>query len=85
MTDRRVTRLRWISLTLTLILVFFVVAATIYVPRVGQRQANQTQLVVACTSAKASIEELTALNEIADRLGIPHDFTVPRLPPECAP
>ena len=82
---KRVTRLRWAVLVLVLVVVFAATAAPIYVIKSNQRQAIQTQLAVTCTSAVANVEQLTALNEIAERLGIPHDFTVPTFPPECAP
>lgn len=82
---KRVSRLRWLVLVLVLVVVLGATAGFGYLSRLGQRQAIQTQLAVTCTSAKSDIEQLTALNEIADRLGIPHEFVVPRLPAQCAP
>ena len=79
----RLTRLRYTVLILLMIVVFAAAAAPIYVVRYNQRQAIETQLAVTCTSARANISQLTALNEIADRLGIPHEFVVPRMPVEC--
>ena len=75
---------RWAILALLIVVVFFAISAPILVVSFNERIANQTQLAVTCTSARASVQELTALNEIADRLGIPHEFTVPEVPPECA-
>ena len=80
---RRLNRLRYVTLILTMVVVFAAAAAPIYVVRYNQRQAAQTQLAVVCTSARANVEQLGALNEIADRLGIPHTFKVPEVPPEC--
>lgn len=74
---------RWAVLALLVIIVFFVIAAPALVVLSNQRIANDTQLAVTCTSARANIEQLSALEEIADKLGIPHDFNVPEVPPEC--
>src|SRR5262245_28563674 len=52
---------------------------------ISQQRANETQLVVACTSAKANIEQLEALRAVARTLGLPSNTVViPPLPPECA-
>lgn len=80
---RHVTRLRYVVMVLLMIIVFAAVAAPVYVVRYNQHQANQTQLAVNCISAKSDIDQLTALEEIAERLGIPHEFNVPEVPPEC--
>lgn len=70
-------------LILLMVIVFAAVAAPVYVVRYNQRQAAQTQLIVSCSSARSNAEQLAALNEIADQLGIPHEFTVPKVPAEC--
>lgn len=75
---------RWVTMVLLIVIVFFAIAAPALVVATNQRQANRTQLAVVCTSARANIDQLTALQEVADRLGIPHDFNVPEVPPECA-
>jgi hypothetical protein len=38
---------------------------------------------ITCQSARANIDQLTALHEIADQLGVPVEFRVPEVPPEC--
>lgn len=77
------TRYRWAILVLLVVVVFLAIAAPVLISSFNQRLANQTTLSVTCISARSNIEQLTALNEIADQLGIPHDFTVPEVPPEC--
>jgi hypothetical protein len=47
------------------------------------RAVTDAQLNVTCTSARASVDQLTALREIADQLGVPVTFTIPEVPPEC--
>lgn len=78
-----VSRLRWTVFALVLTLVFIATAAPIYITRYNQRQAVQTELAVTCVSARANIEQLQALAEIADQLGVPHEFTVPEVPAAC--
>jgi hypothetical protein len=78
-----VNRLRWTIFILVLALVFIATAAPIYVIRYNQRQATRTELAVTCVSARANIDQLQAIAEIADRLGVPHEFTVPKEPPAC--
>lgn len=48
-----------------------------------QSQVDSAQRSITCVSAESNIKQLEALEEIADRLGIPHDFKVPEVPPEC--
>ena len=81
--QRSVTRFRWLILALLMAVVFFAIAAPVLVVTFNQQLSNRTQLAITCTSARSDIEQLTALNEIADRLGIPHDFRVPEIPAEC--
>jgi hypothetical protein len=76
-------RSRLVIFVLVMVIVFAAFAAPALVIRYTQQLSNQTQLAVTCTSARSNIEQLTALNEIADQLGIPHTFTVPEVPAEC--
>jgi hypothetical protein len=81
--ERQIQRLRMTLFVLVMILVFAAFAAPVVVIRYNQTLANRTELAVTCSSARSNIEQLTALNEIADQLGIPHKFTVPEVPAEC--
>jgi hypothetical protein len=83
MSERQIRRLRMAVLVLLLIVVFAAFAAPAVVIQYNQQIATHTELTVACTAARANIEQLTALNEIADQLGIPHTFTVPKEPAAC--
>lgn len=65
-----------------LILPLLIAAAFILYASVT-RAVNESQLNVTCVSARANVEQLTALREIADQLGVPVLFTVPKVPPEC--
>ncbi len=78
------TRYRWLVLALLVVAVSFAIAAPVLISSFNQRLANRTTLAVTCVSAVANIEQLTALAEIADQLGVPHDFIVPKVPVECA-
>jgi hypothetical protein len=46
-------------------------------------KADDTQLTVACTSARSDIAQLKALGKFAKTLGVPVTWTIPELPPEC--
>lgn len=65
------------------IILFVVIAFTLGGLGYLQNRVDTVQRSITCISAEANIEQLEALTEIADRLGIPHDFTVPEVPEEC--
>jgi hypothetical protein len=46
-------------------------------------QLDQTEIDIACVSARANIAQLEALTDISESLGLPTEFVVPDLPPEC--
>jgi hypothetical protein len=46
-------------------------------------QVDEAQFTISCVSAQANVDQLTALREIADQLGVPVHFTIPEVPPEC--
>lgn len=46
-------------------------------------QLDQTELDIACVSARSNIAQLEALTDISRSLGLPTHFMVPDLPPEC--
>lgn len=47
-----------------------------------ERDAEANRIIT-CVSAETNIEQLDALEELFDQLGVPHEFTVPEVPPEC--
>ena len=79
----RITRLRRWLLALTVVVIAGAVAAPIVGSAILNTREAETQLVVSCTSARANISQLTALREISDQLGVPTNFTIPEVPPEC--
>jgi hypothetical protein len=44
---------------------------------------NQANRTITCQSARSNVDQLTALREIANQLGVPVTFRVPEVPPEC--
>jgi hypothetical protein len=68
----------WQAVALFLIVVGFLVG-TAYID--ARERARNTAVI--CTSARANIEQLTALREIADQLGVPTQFKVSEVPAEC--
>lgn len=83
MSERRVRRLQNWLLALAFVVVFLGVAIPTAVIIYVNTQAEETQLAVACTSARANIAELTALSKFAHELGVPVTWTVPDLPSGC--
>lgn len=65
------------------VVLFIVVTVGLVGFAVVQARVDEVSRSITCVSAQANVEQLAALNEIADRLGIPHDFTVPEVPSEC--
>ena len=91
----RVTRLRRWLLALTIVVIAGAVAAPIIGSAIVERNEAETQLAVTCTSARANISQLEAiqtngkiLKRIARSLGLPIDVPpfpeIPEVPPECA-
>lgn len=68
----------WQAFLLFLVVVVFIVGTTILDVR-----ENERNLEVVCTSARANIDQLAALREISDQLGVPTRFEIPEEPPEC--
>jgi len=66
------------AIVLFLVVVVFIVGTALLDAR--ERDRN---LEVVCTSALANIDQLTALREISDQLGVPVEFQVPEVPAEC--
>jgi hypothetical protein len=46
-------------------------------------QVDEAQFTISCVSAKSNVDQLTALREISDQLGVPVTFRIPEVPPEC--
>jgi cell division protein FtsL len=64
--------------------ILVVMVATVFIiPAYVQRRVDEAQQNITCLSAKANIQQLEALDDIADRLGLPTTFVVPPPPPEC--
>ena len=82
-TAARLSRLQVWVIVLSCIIVFAAFAAPLAVISYNQRAANETQLVVACTSARANISQLEALRSFAEQIGVPWVYPVPEVPPEC--
>jgi len=70
-------------IALVVVVTFAALAAPISLGVYFQSQANAVQLTVVCTSAEANIQQLQALAALHRRLGVPIDFVIPPLPPEC--
>jgi type II secretory pathway pseudopilin PulG len=79
----RIDRLRRWLLALTIVVIAGAVAAPIIGSAILNAREAETQLVVSCTSARANVAQLTALREISDQLGVPTNFAIPEVPPEC--
>jgi len=77
--EARVATLRRGIVFLAAVVVFFGIIAPVAVIRVQQSTATR----VACVSARANISQLQALSALEHRLGIPVDFKIPVVPPEC--
>jgi len=50
---------------------------------IENRGNNDANRKITCQSARSNVDQLTALHEIADQLGVPVQFTIPEVPPEC--
>jgi len=74
------SRTSWRLVILLTVLVVISLLATAWVTS----QVDEAQLTISCTSAKANVAQLEALAALEQRLGIPVDFTIPEVPPECA-
>lgn len=69
---------------ITQAVVLFLVIVIVLVSWGYERQRDeQENRNVTCVSAQASIDQLTALREIADQLGVPVTFEIPEVPAEC--
>lgn len=79
-----VGRLRLWILALTVVVVFLGVFVPITVILYFQRSATDTQRELSCVTFRANIDQLNALEALEHRLGVPVDFTIPPLPPECS-
>jgi len=73
---------RWV-LSLTVVVVFLGIFVPVTVILYFQRSATETELELSCVTFRANIDQLEALEALEHRLGIPVDFTIPPLPPEC--
>jgi hypothetical protein len=78
--NRHFTRLRQMLVAFTLPIVV-VLAFVLYA--VVTKGVSDAQTSIVCLSAQANIDQLAALREIADQLGVPVTFTIPEVPPEC--
>lgn len=83
-TNGRVERLRRWVIALAVVVVFAAFAAPFSLGYFFLTQSNETQLAVQCSVAESNHSQLEALASISHRLGIPVDFTIPEVPPECA-
>jgi hypothetical protein len=65
--------------------ILVVMVATIFIiPVYVQKKVAESQLNITCLSAKTNIQQLAALDDISRKLGLPTEFIVPTLPPECS-
>lgn len=76
--------MRWtwrdfISIAVLPVLIF----VALVLPTYWQSQFNDVQTQIACISARTNISQLEALAALERRLGIPQDFKIPEVPPEC--
>jgi len=65
------------------IVLFVVIAGFLIGLGAVQNRLDDQQKAITCVSAEANIAQLTALREISDQLGVPTNFTIPEVPPEC--
>jgi len=65
------------------VVLFIVVVVFIVGTALLDRRERERSLEVVCTSALANIDQLAALREISDQLGVPVQFRVPEVPAEC--
>jgi hypothetical protein len=79
----RVSRLRRWLLALTIVVIAGAVAAPIVGSALIERNTAETQLAVTCTSARANINQLEALQAFSMQLGVPWSYPIPEVPPEC--
>lgn len=81
--DHQIQRLRTWLLALIIVIVFAAGIAPLGVITFLERRVDQAQFDIDCTSNRNQQEQLQALTEIADQLGIPHEFRAEPLPEEC--
>lgn len=65
------------------VLLTLVVSLSVVLTAVVQARIDRSQLEVTCTSARANVEQLRAIEAVAIELGVPVTFTIPKVPPEC--
>lgn len=79
----RIRRLqRWVW-ALTLVVLAGAITAPVVGSSIVDRQTAETQLVVTCTSARATVASLEAQRAFARELGVPWRYPIPEVPPEC--
>jgi len=65
------------------VVLFIVIAGFLIGLGAVQNRLDDQQKAITCVSAEANIAQLTALREISDQLGVPTNFMIPEVPPEC--
>lgn len=73
------SRTSWRLVVLLTTLIVISLVATSWV----SNRVDEAQFSISCQSAKSNISQLEALAALEHRLGIPVDFTIPEVPPEC--
>lgn len=79
----KLERLRTQMLGLIVVVVLILSATPVLVSTYLDQRIDEAQFQIACTSAQANLSQLRALQAVARELGIPGDFPVPEIPPEC--
>ena len=65
------------------VILTIVVVLSILALGLTQAAIDRVQIDATCTTLRANVQTLRALQLISDELGIPRRFAIPTLPPEC--
>jgi len=83
-TENKLGRLRMWVIILAAVVTFAAFAAPLGVIYAQNQTTQDSTLRVICSNTRANIDQLTALATLERRLGVPIDFTIPEVPPQCA-
>lgn len=82
-TEAKLVRLRVYVIALLAVVVFASAVIPFGVVYLQRETTQAATIEITCSGFRNQVSQLEALEQLEHRLGIPVDFTIPRLPEEC--
>lgn len=82
-TETKLVRLRWYVVILLALVIFASVVGPFSLIYITNRVSENTVVRITCDNYRNNVHQLEALADLEHRLGVPIDFTIPKLPEIC--